>query len=99
MITLFRANGTLSLPTIFWEASQVFARQEGWRPAGVGSMVDDRVRGQYIAGRMVGKREAADLADALERVVNGKAADSGELDIVALVELINFLRVGGFGIR
>jgi hypothetical protein len=62
-------------------------------------MVDDRVRGQYIAGRMVGKREAADLADALERVVNGKAADSGELDIVALAELINFLRIGGFGIR
>lgn len=99
MVTLFRANGTLSLPTIFWEASQVFARQEGWRPAGAGSVVDDRVRGQYVAGRMVGKREAADLADALARVVNGKAADSGDLDIVALVGLINFLRIGGFGIR
>jgi hypothetical protein len=99
MVTLFRANGTLSLPTIFWEASQVFARQEGWRPAGIGNVVDDRARGQYVAGRMVGKREAADLANALERVVNGKAADSGELDIVALVALINFLRIGGFGIR
>jgi hypothetical protein len=98
MITLFRANGTLSLPTIFWEASQVFARQEGWRPAGTGSVVD-RVRGHYVAGRMVGKREAADLADALERVVNGKAADSGELDLIALAGLINFLRGGGFGIR
>jgi hypothetical protein len=99
MITLFRANGTLSLSTIFWEASQVFARQEGWRPAGVGSVVDDQVRGQYVAGRMVGKREAAELAAALERVVNGRAADSGDLDIVALAGLVNFLRAGGFGIR
>jgi hypothetical protein len=96
MITLARRRATLSVSRLMWDAAQVFARQEGWRPDGV---ADRSVQSAYSVGRSVSAPEARRLADALVRVVNGPKADGGELDVARLAELVNFLRGGAFEIR
>ena len=52
-----------------------------------------------LEGSTVEANDARHLAAALERFVNGEAADSGNLDLAALVCLINFLRGGAVEIR
>ena len=99
MVQLVRGNDSLSMPTLMWEASQVFAKQEGWRPTGAAGGGERGALNTYAAGRRVGGREAADLATALKRVVNGRQGDSGELDLPQLVNLVNFLSRGAFEIR
>jgi len=47
-----------------------------------------------------GRRGAVvDARHALERFVNGEAADAGDLDLAALARLINFFRGGAVEIR
>jgi hypothetical protein len=98
MITLVRGSASVEITSLFWDAVQVLARQAGWRPDGaVGT--DKESRSVYVAGRIVGKSDAARLAKALEIVVNGVTGDSGELDLAAVVGLVNFLRGGPFVIK
>jgi hypothetical protein len=99
MITLVRGDETIDLTPLLWDACQVFAKQAGWEPTGAIDTIDRRIRRTYSPGRLVAKRDALAFAAALERVINGEKADSGELDLGALVALVNFLRGGAFLIR
>jgi hypothetical protein len=99
MVTLIRGANTLRVASLFWEAAQVMAKQEGWEPAGAVGIQDRRRHMTYAAGRVVATRDARGLAAALERLVNGERADSGDIDLGAVVELVNFLRGGPFEIR
>jgi hypothetical protein len=97
VITLIRGADTIDLTPLLWDACQVFAKQAGWQPAGA---IDKRdrniVHSVYAPGRVVAKTDAWAFATALERVINGEAGDSGELDLGALAALVNFLRGGAF---
>jgi hypothetical protein len=99
MITLVRGAEAIELAPLVWDALQVFAKQAGWRPAGVVDTEDRRTHRLYGPGRIVAPRDARSFATALERVVNGEQGDSGELDLAAIVALVNFLRGGAFAIR
>jgi hypothetical protein len=92
-------NETISMSTLIWDASQVFAKQSGWRPAGAALVADNVTHSLYGPGRIVGVRDAARFAAALERAINGSVGDNDELDLAALVALVNFLRGGAFAIR
>jgi hypothetical protein len=99
LITLVRGANTIDLTPLLWDACQVFAKQAGWQPAGAIDSVLQRPHGVYAPGRIVTKRDARAFAAALERMINGEKADSGELDLGALAAVVNFLRGGAFLIR
>jgi hypothetical protein len=99
MVTLTRGREALTLPNLFWDAAQVFAKQAGWRSAGAHGVAGRAAPDRYTAGRLVSAPDATGFAKALEAVVNGEKGDSGELDLAQLVGLVNFLRGGAFEIR
>jgi hypothetical protein len=99
MITLTRGADTLSMSPLLWDASQVFAKKSGWRPAGAGNTGEHVTQSLYGPGRIVDERDASGFAAALEQAVNGPVGDNDELDLAELVGLVNFLRGGAFGIR
>ena len=89
MITLIRDVDMLEVTFLRWEAYQVFAKQAGWRPCCIG-------RRHPGFPRLVSKRDAGGMAAALKRFVNGEQADCGELDLVSIVAMVNFLQGGRF---
>ena len=97
MITLFRADASLELSPAMWDALQLFAKQEGWQPAGAVDIEERRKHSIYCAGRFVLTHDAARFGAALKRVVNSETAD--ELDLAEIVGLVNFLHGGAFVIR
>jgi hypothetical protein len=99
MIVLARNGDTVRMTPLLWESLRVVAERNGWEPAGAVPRQDGAVGGEYGQGSSVEGGDAGRLAAALERFVNGEAADGGALDLAALVRLINFLRGGGFEIR
>jgi hypothetical protein len=99
MITLARGRDTVQLTVRLWESLQIVAKQSGWQPAGAVGTRDHAKHSIYAPGCTVETNDARHLAAALERFVNGEAADSGELDLAALARLINFLRGGAVEIR
>jgi hypothetical protein len=99
LITLERGAETIALTSLLRDACQIFAKQIGWQPAGA---IDPDSQGRhstYRPGRLVTNRDSFVFAAALELVVNSEKADSGELDLDALVAMVNFLRGGAFLIR
>jgi hypothetical protein len=99
MITLTRGADSLSMSSLLWDASQVFAKKSGWRPAGATGAADNVTHSLYGPGRIVDERDATRFATALEQAINGSVGDNDELDLGELVGLVNFLRGGAFGIR
>jgi hypothetical protein len=99
LITLVRGPDTIALTPLLWDACQVFAEQAGWQPAGAIDKSDSTPQSLHAPGRLVTRQDARAFAAALERVVNGEAADSGELDLGAPAAVVNFLRGGSFLIR
>lgn len=99
MITLARGADTVQLTRLLWESLQILAKQAGWQPAGAVRIRDRVKHGVYAPGYAMETNDARHLAAALERFVNGEAADSGDLDLAALARLINFLRGGAVEIR
>jgi hypothetical protein len=99
MVRLMRGIEAIEVPGLLWEACQVYARQAGWEPEGAYDRATRTRSRAYTAGYWVGSNDAAALAAALERVVNGTAGDAGELDLGAIVGIVNFLRRGTFAIR
>jgi hypothetical protein len=99
MIALHRGLARFDLPPLLWEALQLLAKQAGWHPAGAFGIQDGQMHGGYRPGQLVRKSDAARLAAALEQVVNGEKGDSGDLDLAAIVALVNFLRGDAFEIR
>src|SRR5260221_12932222 len=97
MITLTRGVDTLSISALLWDASQVFARNSGWRPAGVADSAGNVTHSLYGPGRIVDERDATRFAAALEQAVNGSGGASDELGIAELGGLAHFLRGGSFG--
>ena len=97
MTILVRGHDTVELSALLWEALQVYARQAGWQPGGSVGIEDRRKQSVYTPGRVVLANDARHFAAALERVVNGEAGD--ELELAAIVGLVNFLRGGAFEIR
>jgi hypothetical protein len=98
MITLTRGADSLSMSPLLWDASQVFAKKSGWRPAGAEG-AENVTQSLYRPGRIVDERDATRFAAALEQAINGSVGDNYELDLAELVGLVNFLRGGAFGIR
>jgi hypothetical protein len=99
MIRLVRDGDMLQLSPLLWDAFQVFAAQSGWQPVGPARSWQEGRRQAYGRGQTVQGDDALGLAAALERFVNGERADGDELDLAAVVALVNFLRGGGFEIR
>ena len=99
MITLTRGTDSLSMSPLLWDASQVFAKKSGWRPAGVANVAGNVTQSLYRPGRIVDEGDATRFAQALEQAINGPVGDNDELDLAELVGLVNFLRGGAFGIR
>jgi hypothetical protein len=99
MIHLVRGGDALQLSPLLWDAFQVFAAQAGWQPVGLGNVRPEGHRPSYGRGQMVRRDDALGLAAALKRFVNSERADGDELDLPAIVALVNFLRGGGFEIR
>ena len=99
MITLRRGIDTIQLTSRLWESLQIVAKQHGWRPAGALDLHGGQRHNLYRPVRLILEQDATGMAAALERFVNSAAADNGELDLVALVRLVNFLRGGAFEIR
>ncbi len=98
MITLSRRNKSLNLTPLLWEASQVLAKQEGWKPRGAIELADRGRCTSYHPGSLVDREDAAAFADALVRVINGTQADDGQHDLGALAGMVGFLRGGAFTI-
>jgi hypothetical protein len=95
MITASRHGKTIDLTPLLWDAAQVLARGEGWRPAGAIDMHDRQRHALYEPGRLVDSRDARAFADALTRVINGEHGGSGEIDLGALAAVANFVRGRG----
>jgi hypothetical protein len=98
-ITLDRGDNTIELTPVLWDACQLLAKQAGWKPAGALDMIDQTSHSTYAPGHIILDRDAYAFAAALERAINGAKADTGELDLGALVAVVNFLRGGAFLIR
>src|SRR4051812_1560396 len=99
MVRLVRGSVCLQVSAFAWDLVQDFAKQAGWRPAGVRSTAGPLSRSICGPGRTVSSADANHLATALEDVVNGRQGDSGELNLEAIALLVNFLRGGEFEIR
>jgi hypothetical protein len=98
MITLSRHGSSINVTPFLWDAAQILAKQEGWRPAGAIDMEDRQRHRVYQPGRLVDSRDARAFADALQRAIDGEHGDTGEMDLGALAAVVNFVRDGPFAI-
>jgi hypothetical protein len=73
----------IDVTPLLWGKCQVFAKQAGWHPAGAMHTIERSLHSTYGPGRAVRRRDAMAFAAALERVINGETADSGEFGLGA----------------
>jgi hypothetical protein len=99
MVTLFQRRFRIKFSEPRWDELLALAQQAGWRPAGAIDIQRGTPAPDYGPGQLVFPSDARELSAALERVVNSDKADDANLDLAAMVRVINFLRLGAFEIR
>jgi hypothetical protein len=99
MVTLFQRCFRIKFPEPRWDELLALAQRAGWRPAGATDIQRGTLATDYSKGQLVCPSDARELAAALERVVNNDGGHAANLDLAAMVRIINFLRLGAFEIQ